>query len=290
MADNHEARWYLLEKKREKVWINVVLFVITFLSTLVAGVLQMNINPLDEPGRIGEGLPFALPLMVILLSHELGHYIVSKNAKMEVSLPYFLPAPSIIGTFGAFIKMRSPIISRRSLLDIGAAGPLIGFMIAVPFIIIGFRLSEVRVSESLPQLSLGTSLLLEFMTKLVIGNIPDNYDIIIHPIAFAGWIGLFVTSINLLPVGQLDGGHIAYALFGKRHKTLSIVTIGFLTIFGFFTWPGWFIWAVLLIIMGLRHPPPMDDWTPLDNRRKVIGFLCLVIFVITFIPVPFEVM
>lgn len=271
-------------------YLHIVLFIATFLTTLTAGALQKGINIIKEPGRLIEGLPFAATLMSILLCHELAHYIASRKHHTKATLPYFIPAPSIIGTFGAFIKMESPIITRKALIDIGASGPIAGFIISVAACIVGLAMSETIVSEQKEGvgMALGGSVLFTFLSKFVIGSVPDNYDILLHPVAFAGWIGLFITSLNLIPIGQLDGGHIVFAVFGERHRYISIVLVGTLGIFGFLFWEGWLIWAVLMIILGIRHPPILYWEVPLDPKRKLISITAFIIFAITFIPSPFK--
>lgn len=271
-------------------YLHIVLFIVTFLTTLTAGALQKGINIIKEPGRLIEGLPFAVTLMSILLCHELAHYIASKKHHTKATLPYFIPAPSIIGTFGAFIKMESPIITRKALIDIGASGPIAGFIISVVACIVGLAMSETMVSGQKEDvgIALGGSVLFTFLSEFIIGNVPDNYNILLHPIAFAGWIGLFVTSLNLIPIGQLDGGHIAFAVFGERHRYISIVLVGMLGIFGFFFWEGWLVWAVLMIILGIRHPPVLYWEVSLDPKSKFISIAAFIIFAITFIPSPFK--
>lgn len=276
-------------------WLHIILFIVTFFTTLAAGALQQGINIIKEPGRLIEGFPFAGTLMTILLCHELSHYIASKKHHTQATLPYFIPAPSLIGTFGAFIKMKSPIITRKALIDIGASGPIAGFIISVVASIVGLNLSKV---VPLPQtegaLSLGDSLLFSFIAKMVLGVTPDHYDILLHPVAFAGWIGLFVTSLNLIPIGQLDGGHVAYALLGEKHRYVSVVLVGILAILGILAimgdsgWEGWLVWAVLMLILGIKHPPVIYWEVPLDPKRKAMGLLALIIFIVTFIPAPFK--
>lgn len=296
-----EQRIPVFQPKKPRVIINVVLFLLTVCTTVVAGAMLQGVNPIAHPDQLQQGFPFSFALIFILLSHELGHYITSRIHKIDATLPYFIPAPTFIGTFGAFIKMRSPVMDRRALLDVGAAGPITGFIMALPFLIVGLKLSEVKVMPTLPEggLFIGSSLLLSFLTRVIFGNLPDTHQVILHPIAFAGWIGLLVTSLNLLPIGQLDGGHIAYAVFGEKQEKISrIVFIGLIALgtykwmgdlFGVQIpgWEGWLIWALLLKIMGLKHPPPLNHWVGLDRKRKVIGWIALGIFVITFTPVPF---
>jgi membrane-associated protease RseP (regulator of RpoE activity) len=273
-------------------YLHIVLFIATFLSTLAAGALQTGVNPLEEPGRIGEGLPFSAALMLILLSHELSHYFASRFHRTVATLPYFVPAPSIIGTFGAFIKMKSPIATRKALIDIGASGPIVGFVVAVAASVVGLAKSEfIPVPEAGGEhiFTLGESLLFSFLSRVVIGMPPEGHDILLHPVAFAGWIGLFVTMLNLLPIGQLDGGHITFALFGPWHRRLSIALVAVLGVLGLVTWFGWAIWAVLMLVLGINHPPVLYWETPLDPRRRTMGLLALFIFFITFMPEPFRI-
>ena len=277
-------------------YLHIVLFLLTCLSTLAAGALQQGINIINSPGRIIEGLPFAGTLMTILLCHELSHYYASKKNRTEATLPYFIPAPSIFGTFGAFIKMKSPIITRKALIDIGASGPIAGFIISVAACLIGLNFSKViPLTQGEGGLSLGDSILFSFLSRIVLGPTPEHYDILLHPVAFAGWIGLFVTSLNLLPIGQLDGGHIAYAMLGERHRLVSqilvtvLAVLGLSSLLGFSGWEGWLVWAMLMLILGIGHPPVLYWESPLDPGRTVIGLLSLAIFIVTFIPSPFKV-
>lgn len=273
---------------RPHIALNILLFIITLGTTIVAGAIQEGVNPLKNPEGIFKGIPFSFTLMGILLAHELGHYLIARKHGLDVTLPYFIPAPSIIGTFGAFIKMRSPVRDQRMLLDVGAAGPLVGVAVCIPFLILGLRFSEVKLIQGPAGMTLGSSLLLSLMSWLVLGPIPKGYDIVIHPVGFAGWIGLLVTSLNLLPIGQLDGGHVAYALLGERQNKISKYVFLAILALGIFGWQGWLLWSLLLFIMGFRHPPPLHWWVSLDRKRKVIGWLTVAIFILTFIPVPFS--
>jgi len=273
---------------KPRVFWNLVLFCLTLITTVLAGALQEGVNPLTHPEQIIRGIPFALALMGILSAHELGHYLVARKNGVNVTLPYFIPAPSFIGTFGAFIKMRSPARDRRMLMDIGAAGPLVGVVVSIPILILGLSLSEVKEIEGQVGTNLGDSLLLWLISRWVVGEIPPGHDVIINPVGFAGWIGLLVTSLNLLPVGQLDGGHVVYALVGEKQKKISKIVFAGLLALGIFGWEGWLFWALLLWIMGFRHPPPLEWWVPLDWKRKVLGWVTLAVFVLTFIPVPFS--
>ncbi|MDH4028157.1 MAG: site-2 protease family protein [Nitrospirota bacterium] len=269
--------------------LHVLLFVLTFMTTLTAGAMLNNVVPWEQPEKIYLGIPFSLTLLFILLTHEMSHYIMSRKHNVAATLPYFIPAPSIIGTFGAVIKMRPPIPDRRSLIDIGASGPIGGFIVAVIACIAGLHLSEVRPAGQIVEgIYFGNSLLFTFLSNIVLNVDPDKFDVILHPVAFAGWIGLLVTSLNLLPIGQLDGGHIVYALFGEKHRLISMLTIPVLVVLGLVYWPGWLLWAVLMIIMGYRHPPVVYPYIMLDRKRKFIGWLCFVIFILTFMPMPVQ--
>ncbi|HET6513985.1 MAG TPA: site-2 protease family protein [Thermodesulfovibrionales bacterium] len=272
-------------------YLHMLLFILTFISTMVAGaLLQKGIDILKEPLRVFEGLPFSLTLMTILLSHELSHYFASRRHHTKATLPYFIPAPSFIGTFGAFIKMKSPIVTRKALIDIGASGPIAGFVLSVIAAIIGLNYSTVvpltETKEAV--LGLGDSLLFSLISRAVLGVPPETHEILLHPVAFAGWIGLFVTSLNLIPIGQLDGGHIAYAFLGERQRLLSVTLVVTLLLVGFFFWEGWLIWGAIMLVLGLKHPPVIYWEVPLDHRRRLIGVLTLIIFVITFMPSPFK--
>jgi len=274
-------------KKHTLPVANLALLFVTLLSTLAAGALQRGINPLEEPFLLWRGIPFSLTLLMILGAHEFGHYFMSRRHRIDVTLPYFIPAPSFIGTFGAFIKMKSPIMDRRTLLDIGAAGPLAGMVVAIPVLIVGLMLSEIQPKETAAGIQLGSSLFFSLLNWIVHGNIPDNADLVLHPVAFSGWIGLLVTCLNLLPVGQLDGGHVAYAVLGLRQETLARAVILVMVVLGITGWSGWLIWAAILLFMGINHPPVVYDWIPLDRGRKIIGWITLAVFACTFTPAPF---
>lgn len=273
--------------------LQILLFLLTFLTTLVAGSLLAGGNPLARPGDLLLGLMFAVPLLSILGVHELGHYTAARRNRVEVTPPYFIPAPPVglsIGTFGAFIKIRSPLPHRDALLEIGAAGPIAGALVAIPVLFIGMAMSEVR--KVLPaggfQIRLGEPLLLQAATFLRFGRIPEGYDVVLHPVAFAGWIGLFVTALNLIPSGQLDGGHIAYALFGGRYERVArLVPLALFPLA--LLWPGWLLWAALLLFLGTRHPRPVFDEIPLSPGRRTIGAAAGVLFLLCFTPAPFTV-
>ena len=287
MNNRQSTHLDMKEKLRRLPYLHFFLFLFTLFSTLVAGTLQQGINPIENPWLLWKGIPFSFTLLMILGAHEFGHYFMSKKHHIDVTLPYFIPAPSFIGTFGAFIKMKSPIMDRRILLDIGAAGPLAGMCIAVPVLLVGLSLSEIRHETVESGFSLGSSLFFLFFNWLVHGSMPDDANLILHPIAFSGWIGLLVTCLNLLPVGQLDGGHVAYAVIGPKQHVVSKAVLAILVVLGVTGWSGWLVWAGILLIMGTNHPPVIYDWIPLDRKRKVIGWITLSLFVMTFTPVPF---
>jgi len=269
--------------------IHIVLFALTFITTLLAGAMLNNVIPWERPDKIYLGLPFSLTLLTILMTHELLHYFMSRRHHVFATLPYFIPAPSMIGTFGAIIKMKPPIPDRRSLIDIGASGPIGGFVVAVIAVIIGLNYSEVKPVEQLKGgIFLGDSILFHLLSIAVLNIDPDKSNVMLHPVAFAGWIGLLVTSLNLLPIGQLDGGHIAYALFGEKHEWISKGTLPVLIILGVVFWPGWIMWAVLMLFIGYRHPPVVYPHIQLDRKRKLLGWASFVIFILTFTPMPFS--
>jgi len=274
--------------------IHWILFLATGLTTVTAGAMQQGVIPWETPWQLYKGLPFSLTLLIILLFHEMGHYLMARYHDLDVSLPYFLPAPPIpflIGTLGAFIRIRSPILNKPALMDVGAAGPLSGILITLPLLVLGLQLSEIQVvtgdAGQMPGIVLGESILFKIICWLTVGSLPDNYNLIMHPIAFAGWIGLLVTNINLIPVGQLDGGHVSYALFGDRSQQIAKIFYLLLIIFGLISWYGWLVWVILLYFMGFVHPPPLQYWVPLDRKRAIIGYITIAVFILTFMPAPF---
>lgn len=274
------------------------LFLATLFTTLWAGAYTSRSDAMEgawqflrnDPAALLKGIPFAGTLLGILVTHEFGHYLFSRIHRVPASFPLFIPGPPhFIGTFGAIIRMRGPILSRRALFDIGVAGPIAGFVVAVVALVIGLRYSTVVVDQGGYGLRLGEPLLLQFAARLVIGPLPDGYDVVLHPVAFAAWFGLFVTSLNLIPIGQLDGGHVAYALWGARQRTIAMAVIPILLVLGFVGWPGWFLWAGMAGVLGLTHPPVRDPETILGRTRVLIGWSALAIFVLTFAPIPFSI-
>jgi len=232
---------------------------------------------------------YALTIMTILLAHELGHYFMCKKYGVEATFPIFIPMPNILGTMGAVIAMKSPIPNRQSLFDIGIAGPLVGLIVALPAIVIGLFLSDVVViPKNGYALFLGEPLLFSWISSLIHGPIPENHDLVLHSIAFAGWAALFVTSINLFPVGQLDGGHMIHAMLGRHAHWVSWLTIGVLVFLGFQYHPMWFIFTVIIVLFVFRHPPPIEHVTPISRSRHILGLFTYALLFLCFTPVPFE--
>lgn len=278
---------------RENPLVNLALFLATCLSTVWAG--SGTLNPFAEPAKLLSGVPFAFTLLSILGVHEFGHYFTARRYGTAVSLPYFIPAPPpfIFGTLGAIIKMRSPARARNSLFDIAAAGPLAGLAIAIPALLVGLAWSRViPIPPGYEGVIFGDSLLMRALVYLTFGPIPDGMDVLIHPVGLAGWVGLFVTALNLFPVGQLDGGRIAYALFGRHHRKISMGTLAALLALGAVTQSmNWVVWAALLFfLIGFHHTPPLDDLTPLSPGRRVLGVACLGLLILLIPPVPIQVL
>ncbi len=230
------------------------------------------------------GLPFAFTLLGILFAHEMGHYLTCRWYRLDASPPYFLPAPPVIGTFGAFIRIRSPVYSRKVLFDVAVAGPLAGFVVLVPFLIAGLALSKIVPGVAHQgDFVFGTPVLLMVLEGWFFPN-AASADIYLHPIARAAWVGIFATALNLLPIGQLDGGHLVYALFGERHRLLTRVALAALIPLGFL-YPAWWAWALLLFWLGRRHPFIFDA-EPIGWWRKLLGLLSAIIFLVSFMPAP----
>jgi membrane-associated protease RseP (regulator of RpoE activity) len=294
--------------------LNLALFLLTVLSVFYAGALFGSPEAGMAPWRVYlNGWKFAVPLLTILIVHEFGHYIAARIHKVDASLPYFLPLPGVgLGTLGAVIAMRGRIRSRDALLDIGASGPLAGLVVAVPVLVIGLTLSPVSPQTAGGYIQEGQSLLYLALKRLVVGPIPDGYDVHLHPTAFAGWAGLLVTMINLLPWGQLDGGHVAYALFGSRQNRFArVFRLSLLLLFAYnvavFLGPvllhrsnmevslaisnsmAWLVWFLVLGLLGRvsggsDHPPV--EAGALSPRRKIVAWITLALFVLLFMPTP----
>lgn len=288
-------------------WLHLLLFGLTLLTTTVVGALTASATPIElelppadavarqpwllgaallSPSLLAAGLPFSLTLLGILLAHEMGHFAACRAHRLDASLPYFIPVPFGIGTFGAFIRIRSRLSDKRELLDVGASGPLAGFVVALPLLAVGIALS--RPTAALPPggyLEFGEPLVLKALVAWLHPGLPADGDILLHPVAFAAWFGIFATALNLLPFGQLDGGHVTYALFGHRQRRAAWPLLLLLVAMGF-AWTGWWVWAVVALAMGVRHPWMPDEAAPLDPGRRRVAWACLVVFALCFTPEP----
>ncbi len=298
--------------------VNIILFVLTVISTLFVGSLYggdaARIDSFWDlllPQNIAQGWPFAVTLLGILSAHEFGHYFAARYHKVAVTLPFFIPLPVGFGTLGAFIRLKEPVPDRRKLFDIGVAGPLAGLFLAVPLLILGLATSPVDVPPPIPGIQLEGNSILYYAAKFAVfgkalPNPVTGEDVFMNQVTFAAWIGLLVTALNLLPVGQLDGGHTVYALFGPLARRVNLATVGgmavlavagleplqavmpFLSRIGY---TGWFLWlGLILFVLGPHHPPALDDVTQLDHRRRLVGYLVIACFILTFVPVPWRVL
>ena len=307
------------EPQKDKVSTNIILFVLTVFSVMLAGAQPEGPIPNDFVGQmlalaksIFTGWPFALSLLGILLSHEFGHYFMSRYHKTPATLPYFIPFPlSPLGTMGAAILMRGTPKNKRILFDIGIAGPIAGLVVAIPVLFYGLSLSTLGTIDPNPNGWIEGNSLIYLFAKFVTfgqllpaplepqgilywlryfftgGPIPfGGTDVFIHPVAFAGWAGILVTALNLIPAGTLDGGHVIYGLFGDKARKAFPYIVGALAIFGFF-WSGWWLWAALLFWLGRVHAQPLDQITTLDPTRRLIGYAMIIVFLLVFTPVPF---
>jgi Zn-dependent protease len=283
----------------------VVLFLLTLFTTTTLGpIFYMAVRadvtaPFEQlltPGLVAWvwsnpdvlrlGLAFALPAMFILLVHELGHYLMCRRYGLPCTPPYFLPLPITLGTLGAFIRIRAPIRSKRELFDIGIAGPLAGVAALLPFLLIGIARSEpvpLRLAAGSILSVPGHSLAIELATRLFHGRLPDDMMLNLHPFALAAWFGLLATALNLIPIGQLDGGHILYAVVGPLQRRLALPLWAAFAAAGYF-WLGWIVWAVVAVVLGIYHPPVVDEATPLDRRRRWLAVAALVVLLLSFTP------
>jgi len=278
------------------------LFILTAFSTLAAGVqfaaayevgqqpafddfAFSYFQPFVEPRLFLLGIPFAATLMGILLAHELGHYFACRYYRIQATYPYFIPAPTLIGTLGAFIRIRSPIVNRRALFDVAIAGPLVGFLVAVPALALAVAKSKfVLAAEAESAVVFGRPLIQRALEAMLQPGVAHE-TLLLHPIGRAAWVGIFATALNLLPAGQLDGGHILYAVASERHRRVTLAVAILLAPMAYY-WTGWLLWAILLLAIGSRHPPLIDPWEQLDARRRSWALVALAIFILCFIPVP----
>ncbi len=306
------------QQERRPMWLHILLLVLTIFTTIIVGA-QINFNyqhrlpafefglgwiplfhprwVLHHPVFLLSGIPFSVTLMGILMAHEMGHFILCEKNGVYATLPFFIPAPTLIGTLGAFIRIKSPIRSRKALFDIGIAGPIAGFIASVPFMFIGLLLSRPLAGFAAQQdYGVGFPMVFHIAHKMIAlfsHNAMPLSRLSLHPIAVAAWVGMFATALNLVPGGQLDGGHIVYAvspLWHRRVTTASVVVLGFLGLywiaFRTWGWPGWLVWAVVLALTGWRHPH-VPVWPGLDGSRRWLAFVALIILLLTFLPAPF---
>jgi membrane-associated protease RseP (regulator of RpoE activity) len=287
---NGWGRSVLAGRRRPNYHTHIVLFLMTVVTTMVAGMWWENLHPLQQIEEFYRGLPYAFTLLAILFCHEMGHYLTARYYGIDVTLPYFIPMPPPlfpIGTLGAFIRMKSLPHNRRALLNVGAAGPIAGFCIALPAAIYAYTTATVIPMPSSGGLSFAEPLLLQMINRVVLGPLPPGSVIQISSVGIAAWFGLLVTMLNLLPVGQLDGGHIVYALLGRRARYLSWTVVAALLIMGVVFNTMWFMWAGIgIVLLRLRPPVILDQHTPLDWRSYLIAALSLIIFVLCFMPSP----
>lgn len=298
---------------RPRYWLHLLLLLLTFLTTSIVGAqLQANFNankpvfhsgdgllplfPVEwlfhDPKSLLLGIPFSLTLMTILLAHEMGHYLCAKRYDVAATLPFFIPAPTLIGTLGAFIRIKSFIRSRTALLDIGIAGPIAGFVLAVPAAIIGLLLSRPAPPRAPDDIAIGYPLIFHFLHAVLgAGSLTMRWyplsALNLHPIAIAAWVGMLATALNLLPGGQLDGGHIIYSAFPRAHKLISLASMVVLVPLAFTSWAGWLVWALMLGITGLRHPE-VPQYPGLPVGRQRLAWLAVLMLVLTFTPAPFD--
>jgi Zn-dependent protease len=285
--------------RRERWWLHGLLFALTCVSSTIAGVyyavnFDPSLLPLDgafTPAMrlelFGAALFFSVPLMLILFSHEMGHYLMCRKYGIDASPPYFIPFLSFAGTLGAFIRIREPFRNKRHLFDVGVAGPLAGFAVAIPVMIFGILRTRPNISSAVGE---GVNvfqypIFVTLFQKLLLHRTFTSMDVVEHPAFMAGWWGFFVTAFNLIPLGQLDGGHAIYAVTGRFQRIIAIPIFAVLFLLGF-KFPGWWVLGVMVLLMGLRHPRVPDEDEPLDMRRMVVAGLCTILLVGCFIPVP----
>ena len=280
------------EKPKPHPWaLHIGLFIATLFTTTFVGAYNQGVDPISGLSSFFQGLPFSLSILAIIVSHEMGHYVYAKKHGLDATLPFFIPFPTFIGTLGAFIKIRSLIHNRKILMDVGASGPIVGFIVTIPITIYGLSLSTIKLipTDGQSVMYLGTSILFDWLSNIFAGVPSEGYDVFLHPIAFAGWFGFLLTSLNLLPIGQLDGGHIIYALLGKWQKYLAVILFLSLIVFDY-PWPTILLWlALILFLVKIKHPPLFNEKIELDPARKVTGWISVIIFILTFTPSPIQI-
>ncbi|MCP4898204.1 MAG: site-2 protease family protein, partial [bacterium] len=283
-AANYKPAW----------WLHITLFLATFASTTVIGGLfwgglteELAQLPLERllihPAFIAQGLLFSVPLIVILLAHELGHYFACRAHGLVATPPFFIPFPVPlvgIGTLGAVIRVKEPIRNKGQLLDVGAAGPIAGFVTLLPFLIFGILASDIgEISEEAAYIVFGEPIIYRVFEWALMPDLPEGVGVMLHPTGVAAWFGVMVTLLNMLPFAQLDGGHVCYSLFGHWHRRAAWPMLAILAVLGF-VWPGWWLWMVIVLVMGLRHPRIWDEAVPLDPKRQLTAWVAIAIFVL----------
>ena len=289
-----------VRKKFQHNWLlNISLFFLTLIATTLMGTFWVgNLKPyvnlkeliiqITAIHTILNGLMFSLPLLFILLAHEMGHYLACRKYRVDATLPFFIPVPFGVGTLGAFIKIKEPFPSKRILFDVGVAGPIAGFIASIPFAIVGIWTTKiVQFAPQEGDVFMQDPILFKILIYLKFGTL-NNETMVLNPFIFASWIGILATMLNLLPFGQLDGGHIIYSLFGKWQRKIVFPLYLILLILGIY-WLGWFLWAIIIILMNPFHPRLWDEALPIDRKRKIIGIVVFVIFILSFMPVPVRV-
>jgi Zn-dependent protease len=300
---------FVVKPPKQRYWLHIVLLLATVFTTLVVGArMEFNFQHNQPPfysdddslssilpvtwamqsGHILLGIPFSLALMAILVAHEMGHYVCCRYYGVSATLPFFIPFPSLFGTMGAFIRIRSPIRSRTALFDIGIAGPIAGFAVALVVLLFALPLSSLKMMSpaTAPDIQLGYPLIFRLIWAMLPRGGSALQTVYLHPTAIAAWVGMFATALNLLPGGQLDGGHIVFSLAPRAHKTVSRITILALIPMALYFWAGWLIWAILLRISGMRHPM-VAEWPGVTGVRRWIAGFGLVMLILTLAPAPF---
>jgi membrane-associated protease RseP (regulator of RpoE activity) len=299
--------WEPRPKFTDRIWRHLLLFVLTIFTTTLVGIdwyvgflggftnsAQLTWGDLLRPDVILPGFWYSGTILAILGCHELGHYLACRYYDVDASLPFFIPAPlPLTGTLGAFIRIREPIPTKWMLFDIGVAGPIAGFLVAVPALFIGLSMSTIlQVPTDIEGLWLGEPLLFQAAAKLLWGTPPEGYSLNMHPMAFAAWFGLLATALNLVPIGQLDGGHICYAVLGRRSSYITLLMIALAVVLTAFVSTSWLVWTILMVVMlimfGPHHPRTFDENVPLDRRRVLLAIVALIMFIICFTPAPIE--
>jgi membrane-associated protease RseP (regulator of RpoE activity) len=299
--DLFDAPW-ARARPQHRYWLHALLLLVTLATTTIVGAEMAHSfaakRPFDfetdlmgyvrmwhDPSFLIDGLPFSLTLLTILMAHEMGHFIAARYYDVDATLPFFLPAPTLIGTLGAFIRIRSAILSKRILFDIGVAGPLAGFAMLIVPLAVGVAMSKVVPGiGSHGNLVFGTPLILRLLEMMFFPGVPTS-DIYLHPVARGAWVGLLATALNLLPIGQLDGGHVLCAFLGERAKWLSRIFVGVLVLMGIFYAYSWLLWAALIVFFGMRHPVIIDPG-PVGRKRAWLAVLALAIFILSFTAAP----